>query len=338
MLSDEKKFADILPDAILVIDTEGRIQWCNLTAQKLLRIKDAPLQAIVIHHLIHFPDIHHFLAQELNQTIASYSLLRPETYLSVTLIHRCEGQNLLLLRDVTHLHYLEQMRQDFVANVSHELRTPLTVIHGYLETLLAQKDIPKQSKKIFTQMYQQSLRMEKLVEDLLLLSRLECHPEELQDKKIVSVAKLIKSICTDAKILSGKCSHLITAEVDENLGLLGNEGELHGAFSNIIFNAVHYTPANGKIHIKWFAENSGGILSVTDTGIGITQEDIPRITERFYRVDKARSRESGGTGLGLAIVKHVLIRHEARLEIESQLGKGSIFSCYFPATRVVTWN
>lgn len=230
------------------------------------------------------------------------------------------------------IHQLERMRQDFVANVSHELRTPLTVIHGYLETLLDQDvaNIP-QPKKIFEQMYQQSLRMERLVEDLLLLSRMDTGLNGDAEKlPKVAAPLIIKAIANDAKILSGERQHQIQLDIDESLTINGIESEIRSVFSNLIFNAIHYTPAEGQIRIKWFQENNQAYFEVSDTGIGIAPEHIPRLTERFYRVDPDRSRSTGGTGLGLAIVKHALLRHKGQLKIASEVGKGSTFTCVFP--------
>lgn len=223
---------------------------------------------------------------------------------------------------------LDKMRQDFVANVSHELRTPLTVIHGYLETLLDQTDDDHPWHEILMQMYQQSENMEKLVADLLLLARLETDQPTI-DKAPVAVASMLKNICEEAKVLSGDKQHQFNLELDYELNISGQERELRSAFSNIIFNAVNYTPANGNITVKWYCDGNKIKLAVTDTGIGIEQKHIPRLTERFYRVDKARSRSKGGTGLGLAIIKHVLLRHHAQLQIESEVSKGSTFTCVF---------
>jgi len=226
---------------------------------------------------------------------------------------------------------LEKMRRDFVANVSHELRTPLTVIHGYLESLLEQANNETRPwKKIFEQMYQQTTRMENIIEDLLLLSRLESEMNENSATKKVNVAKLLRSICNEAKVLSGDSNHIFHLSVDFKLSIQGDEKEFCSMISNLVFNAVKYTPANGHIFIDWYRDADNAYLKIRDTGIGIAKKHIPRLTERFYRVDKARSRESGGTGLGLAIVKHVINRHNARLEIESEPGKGSIFTCIFP--------
>lgn len=232
---------------------------------------------------------------------------------------------------ITHIQHLERMRQDFVANVSHELRTPLTVIHGYLEMILEQDFTENTTqKKMFVQMYQQTVRMQNLIENLLLLSRLEGHEDDNLAERRIEIAPMLETIVNEAKELSGESHHQIRLMADPNLMLTGIEDELHSLFSNIIFNAVKYTPAKGRIDIAWYQENGQAYFKATDTGIGIAAEHIPRLTERFYRVDPARSRASGGTGLGLAIAKHVLIRHDASLTITSELGKGSVFICVFP--------
>ena len=227
---------------------------------------------------------------------------------------------------------LEKIRRDFIANVSHELRTPLTVVSGYLELLLDQDDksFDPQWQRIFEQMQSQTNRMQHLVEDLLLLSSIESAelPGQLVTK--INMASMLQSICDDAQVLSGDKQHHISSEVDESLTLMGNRKEIRSAFSNIVFNAVRYTPAGGDITLKWYHDGDEKVFSVKDTGIGIDADHLPRLTERFYRVDKSRSRDDGGTGLGLAIVKHVLIRHHGRLVIHSEAGKGSEFCCHFP--------
>lgn len=235
-----------------------------------------------------------------------------------------------------YIEHLERVRQDFVANVSHELRTPLTVIQGYLESLLKHGiNKNKSYDKIFSQMHQHSVRMSHIIEDLLLLAHLEsdeCMADEIHTIKIDAI---LKAQVTDAKNYSGANKHKIILSADKNVLLKGSEQELRSLFSNIIINAVKYTPPLGTIRIEWYRDDKQrGIFKVTDTGIGIEKHHIPKITERFYRIDKARSRESGGTGLGLAIAKHVLLRHHAELVIESELGKGSTFTCVFPADHV----
>ncbi len=229
--------------------------------------------------------------------------------------------------------HLEKMRQDFVANVSHELRTPLTVIHGYLESLLKKFQGQHDERKIFEAMLHQSMRMERLVEDLLLLSRLESDIPDKHNFKPVYVAKIVEKIIADAKVLGANKNHLFSIEIAEDFVIHGIENELDSAFSNLIFNAVNYTPANGKISVRGYQNKNNLFFSVSDTGIGIETQHIERVTERFYRVDHDRSRKSGGTGLGLAIVKHVLLRHDAKLQIRSQFGIGSDFACIFEMKR-----
>jgi len=241
---------------------------------------------------------------------------------------------LMLVRDVTRIHQLEQMRKDFVANVSHELRTPLTVICGYLETLLDNvEEVNPRWSRALQQMQQQGSRMQTLLNDLLLLAKLEA-TDYPSDNHPVAVQGLLQTIKNDAQALSGERGQIITLEADPSVLLKGSEGELRSAFSNLVFNAVKYTQDKGTIRIRWWADHQGAHLSVQDSGIGIDSKHLPRLTERFYRVDSSRNSNTGGTGLGLAIVKHVLLRHRARLEISSVLGHGSTFTCHFAPTQV----
>lgn len=234
---------------------------------------------------------------------------------------------------VHHIEHLERVRRDFIANVSHELRTPLTVIRGYLEALIEQNDSNPAWDKIFKQMHQHSLRMEHIIKDLLFLSHLETTEQEIVYQKKLPIADMLTAVCEDAQQLS-QGQHQISLSKDTTLSLDGIAEELKSLFYNLIGNAVKYTPKGGKIEVIWKLENEEACFKVIDNGIGIEKKDIPRITERFYRVDKARSRDSGGTGLGLAIVKHVLLRHQGELIIHSELGKGSEFCCMFPKEMV----
>jgi len=244
------------------------------------------------------------------------------------------NEHLMLVRDVTRIHQLEQMRKDFIANVSHELRTPLTVICGYLETLLdnAEEVNPRWTRAL-QQMQQQGGRMQTLLNDLLLLAKLEA-TDYPSDNQPVAVEDLLQSIKGDAQQLSGQKNQRITLEADPTVLLKGSEAELRSAFSNLVFNAVKYTPAEGNIRVHWWADEQGAHLSVQDSGIGIDTKHLPRLTERFYRVDSSRNSNTGGTGLGLAIVKHVLLRHRARMEISSVPGHGSTFTCHFAPVQV----
>ena len=326
----EQRFADVLPNAIIALDNVGNFLWWNKAAKKLFTsLKNTQNITELLQ-----PDYFNRYIVDPQEKVFEMELASKER-IAISFVPYGEENYLLIAHDVTHVHHLEVMRQDFVANLSHELRTPLTVIHGYIETLMEEAIDHNKRQIIYTQMHQQSIRMERLVADLLLLSRLETeHPQE-EKKRKVNVVAMIKTICHAANILSGKRQHCIHCNLDENLAIYGNEGELHSAFSNLIFNAVHYTPANGSIFVTWSYKENHPCFQVIDTGIGIAPEHIPRITERFYRVDKARSRASGGTGLGLAIVKHVLLRHHAHLKVTSTLGYGSCFMCFFPEESAV---
>jgi two-component system phosphate regulon sensor histidine kinase PhoR len=232
---------------------------------------------------------------------------------------------------VQHIEVLERIRKDFVANVSHELRTPLTVVIGYLQALLDQTEQEETTTiTIYQKMLQQTLRMQTIIEDLLTLSRIETNQSIPVSRLPVDINAILATIMQSAERLAAEKQQTLTCEIDHSLTISGNQGEIHSLFSNVIFNAIKYTPNNGNIAISWYADGNKAIFAVKDTGIGVAKKYIPRLTERFYRVDKGRSRESGGTGLGLAICKHVLIRHGGLLEIDSEEGKGSLFRCIFP--------
>jgi two-component system phosphate regulon sensor histidine kinase PhoR len=254
--------------------------------------------------------------------------------LRVRVIPYAKNRRLLVARDVTRIQRLERTRQDFVANVSHELRSPLTVVSGYLETLLDADDFDAELTGQLQSMRSQTDRMNRIVNDLMLLSRLESE-EPQADREKVLLGPLIDSIVDHARELSAGNQHVIEVDVDVSLCIMGHEPELYSAFSNLVFNAIRYTPAGGRIMIRWQERNNELVFSVEDSGVGIAAHHIPRLTERFYRVDTGRSRATGGTGLGLAIVKHVLLRHEGRLEIDSEVGRGSTFACHFPVGRKV---
>jgi len=246
-----------------------------------------------------------------------------------------EDDRLITVKDVTRLRQLEQMRQDFVSNVSHEMRTPLTVISGYLETLNDQAEqLPRPFQKPLRTMQQQSQRMEALIADLLLLSRLETSDRTTRDLE-ANPASILEGIHRDAQAFSGERGHVIELQIEDRRKVRGDESQLRSAFSNLVFNAVKYTPDGGHIRIHYYTNESGAHLDVQDSGIGIDKEHIPRVTERFYRADPSRHKKTGGTGLGLAIVKHVLYNHDAQLTIDSEPGRGSTFSCHFPPDRIV---
>ena len=253
----------------------------------------------------------------------------PDLRLNLRLIPYSDQYWLLVARDVSKMLRLEQMRRDFVANVSHELRTPLTVVHGYLD-MLEPSEHPDWAPML-AEMQKQSQRMTQLVEDLLTLSRLEA--QESIGEETVSMASMLASLRRELTMLS-QGRHTIVVQDEAGVDLAGSNKELHSAFSNLVSNAVRYTPVGGTITVRFAREGDGAVLSVRDTGYGIPSSHLPRITERFYRVSTSRSRESGGTGLGLSIVKHVLNLHQARLDIESEVGQGSTFSVHFGPERV----
>jgi two-component system phosphate regulon sensor histidine kinase PhoR len=251
--------------------------------------------------------------------------------LQISAVRFRKNQRLLILRDITDIRNLERIRQDLVANVSHELRTPLTVLLGYLEVLKTQPE--DANPEAIERMYLQAQQMHDLLEDLLELSRLEDTDNQgFEGADVVDIPALLAQIAEQAEELS-QGQHKLIFKVEPGLNLLGMEADLRSAFQNLIVNAVNYTPEKGKIKVTWQEEADKIVLSVTDTGVGIPHRDIPRITERFYRVGDDRNRKTGGTGLGLAIVKHVLYSHDAKLEINSRIGKGSEFRCVFPPQR-----
>lgn len=330
-----REFTAAMPDATVVLRTSGEIEWFNDAAGYLLGLRAPQDIGQRIMNLVRHPVfIKHFHAQRFGDHVEFPSPDNEGVILALSVVPYGKEQLLLVARDNTRLHKLEQVRRDFVANVSHELRTPLTVISGFVETLA---DDPQTSSRDRQQalklMGEQTARMQHIVDDLLLLARLETDQRPVRREE-VAVPALLHALGEEAKTLSGR-RHDIRIEVEEELHVLGSPQELRSAFINLISNAVRYTPAGGSILIRWFADGEGAHFEVRDTGVGIAEHDIPRLTERFYRVDSGRSRQSGSTGLGLAIVKHVLERHNTVLQVASRLGAGSTFSCVFAAASIV---
>jgi len=318
-----------LNDAVVIIDQDNNLEWWNRSADRLLGLRAASDRGKPVMNLLRDPRfIRYFKKSNYSDPLDLPSPVNTDLQLQYQISEFGEGDRLLVARDITRLLQLEQTRQDFVANASHELRTPLTVIRGYLETYLEQ-DLPRPLVRGLEQMQQQSRRMENLVSDLLLLSRLEAS-RQISDEQPIQIHSMLTHIHEDGMALGKEKGHQLTLELDPEHDLLGQEIELYSAFSNLVFNAVRYCPADGRIQIRWWVDTEGGHFAVRDNGIGIESIHIPRLTERFYRVDESRSSSSGGTGLGLAIVKHVLARHGATLAIKSKVGKGSTFSCHFP--------
>lgn len=332
-LAMSRQVGRALPYGVVVLDEKHRIVWCNDSAERHFGLNAERDTGQPITHFVRHPEFVQYLAT--GDETRSLELRRGQsaaTVLSVQLVSYGESQRLLLSRDVTQAARVEAMRRDFIANVSHELRNPLTVLMGFIETLLELELDPKRSRDYVQLMAEQARRMQRIVEDLLTLSVLESAPEPPLDQRI-PVRALLERICREAEALSDG-RHCISLESDEGYDLLGAEHEIASAFGNLVTNAVRYTPPGGAVRLRWRASPEGAEFTVEDTGIGIAPEHIPRLTERFYRVDHGRSRETGGTGLGLAIVKHALARHGAALQIESELGKGSRFTARFPPERL----
>ena len=322
-------------DGVIMTDSRGAMEWWNGSAEHLLGFRRSSDHGQFIHNLIRNPAFKaYFDSRDYREPLELNSPAKPHIHLQIQISLFGDDDRLIVAKDVTRLFQLEQMRRDFVGNVSHEMRTPLTVISGYLETLVDNADdLPPKWRRAINTMAQQSSRMEALITDLILLSRIETGEQTINDA-VTDLQAMIQQICHDAKALSGDQGHELNVSIGDRHLLRGDESQLRSAFSNLIFNAVKYTPAGGSITVIWKTDRDGGHLSVKDTGIGIDPVHIPRLTERFYRADPSRHKETGGTGLGLAIVKHVLLNHDGNLEIRSRIGDGSEFICHFPRERL----
>ena len=322
-----------LPDGVVILNSLREITWFNRTAGELLSLRGADDYGLRIDNLIRQPSFaRYFDDGEYANSIVLQPDIQIDNFLSMQLVPYGEGQHLLLVRDVSRQMRLENMRKDFVANASHELRSPLSVIAGYLETLAHDPALDGDLQAPVAEMRRQAGRMTSIITDLLALSKLE-ESDENVGGDYIDVAALLAVLRKD---ILARPAHPrdVRVHVDSHAMLRGDEPEIHSAFSNLVDNAAKYTPPEGSVEMRWWVDDEGGHFSVTDTGIGIPAEHIPRLTERFYRVDAGRSRATGGSGLGLAIVKHVLQRHGATLEIESTLGTGSTFTVHFPPQRV----
>ncbi len=323
-----------LTDGVILLDKRSHMEWWNAAAHQLFDFRSVDLGHRLTNLIRHPRFVSYFEKGKYDEPLDLESVKQPGQHLQFQIHPFGQGEKLVIVRDVTRVHKLEQMRKDFVANVSHELRTPLTVIQGYLETLADSGNLPPVWKKGIDQMQGQAQRMTALVNDLITLTTLETEDREIAQEP-VAIGNLIRTIFNDAKVLSGDREHIFELDGDEKLKLRGNGRELRSAFSNLIFNAVNYSPKGCKINVKFRETETDVTVSVTDNGIGIDSKHIPRLTERFYRVDSGRTTALGGTGLGLAIVKHVLLRHDADLKISSKLNMGSTFSCHFPKQRLI---
>ncbi|GAB1720849.1 MAG: PAS/PAC sensor signal transduction histidine kinase [Nitrosospira sp.] len=324
-----------MPEGVVIMDDMDRIEWCNPVAEKHLGINARLDRGQHITHLVRHTQFATYLETgDYSEPLVIKQSRQQGMILSLQIVSFGDKQKLLVSRDITRLEKIQSMRRDFIANVSHELRTPLTVIGGFLETLSEEDHVDaKASKLALKLMTDQAQRMQRLVEDLLTLSQLE-NTENLARDDVVDIPKMLRELYHEAQSLSSG-RHAITLDLRTEAKLRGRMDELRSAFSNLISNAIRYTPKKGAIALNWEIRDDRGIFSVQDSGIGIEAEHVPRLTERFYRVDRGRSRETGGTGLGLAIVKHVLTCHQATLDVVSEPGKGSCFSTSFPMTRLI---
>ncbi len=329
-----RRMTTAVPDGIVVLGPEREIQWFNRNAARLLALRRKVDFGQRIENLIRQPDFVRYLDRgDYAMPVVVRAVFDSEVHLALHLIAYGAGQRLLIVRDVTREIRLEAMRKDFVANASHELRSPLTVIAGYVDTLADDHGLDPSWRAPLEEMRRQADRMRAVVDDLIELSRLEASGAEAGEDA-VDVGGMLSLLRREAMAQTERPRE-VSLKVESNNLLLGSEQELHSIFSNLITNAVKYTPPDGRVDIRWWADASGGHFSVSDTGVGIAREHLPRITERFYRVDPGRSRNTGGSGLGLSIVKHALQRHNATLQVESEDGRGSTFSCHFPARRVL---
>jgi len=320
-----------LPDGVVLMDDVLFLEWCNPIAEQHLGLSLATDKGMRVTNLIRSPEFIDYII--LGRYEDPLALAIDDRKLVIRLIPFENRRHILVSHDVTDFERLDQMRRDFIANASHELRTPLTVINGFLEIAANQPELDEPTRAHHMKlMVEQGQRMQHLVEDMLVLTRLESMDYPLREEEI-DIRELLSQIEAEANALSAG-RHQISLVVD-GPDLRGNTEELRSAIGNLVSNAVRYTPDGGQVEIRWYDSDAGPRCTVSDSGIGISQEHLSRLTERFYRVDKSRSRETKGTGLGLAIVKHVLMRHDAQLQIQSEDGKGSKFTIQFPRSAML---
>jgi len=331
LLREVRESTGALADGGIILNADNEILWFNPAAVRLLGLNPATDVGHRLDNLLRHPDFVAYLHTPTPDGIAVAAPRRESAWLHVQIIPYGTAQRLAIVRDITHERNVERTRRDFVANASHELRSPLTVISGYLDTLAEDRDMPAAWRTPIGEMQRQAERMTRILRDLIELTRLES-AEASAPREFVDVGAVLKPIVKEFQERAGGPTVELALQTD--VALLGKESELHSIFYNLVNNAVRFTPAGGSVRVVWRSTNDGAVFEVIDTGIGIPEEQIPRVTERFYRVDPGRSRASGGTGLGLAIVKHALQRHEGELSISSREGEGSTFSCRFPHERV----
>ena len=333
LLRELRRSTAAVPDGVIVLTQQREIVWFNPPAGRLLGLKRGVDLGLRIDNLIRAPEFARYLhSDKFTAPLVICLPQQPQSYLSVQAVPYGAGQILLLVSDVTRQVKIDAMRKDFVANASHELRTPLTVISGYLDTLADDPGLDRDWLGPVQDMRAQAQRMNAIISDLLELSRLESTEGEAV-RDMVDIVSLLQRLHRDALARSDRPGD-IRLELDSTDGLFGSLRDLESAFTNLLVNALKYTSATGSVRMRWWCDEEGAHFAVIDTGIGIAAEFLPRVTERFYRVDEGRSRDQGGSGLGLAIVKHALQLHGAHLDVRSIEGKGSTFSCHFPPGRI----
>ncbi|MDH5571330.1 MAG: phosphate regulon sensor histidine kinase PhoR [Gammaproteobacteria bacterium] len=328
-----------LPEGVIVTREQGEIEWWNTTAGELLGLKYPQDVDQRINNLLRNPDVTEYCRNHKPGDVVVFkSPVNEDILLSLKNVPYGNKQKLVVVRDVTLFKRVEEMQRDFVANISHELRTPITVFSGYLENILADDQMdPEHIQHACKVMQQQALRMRQLTDDLTILSNVD-NEKVRHRNEMVDVNTMLASLQEEAVMLSGDKHHMIIFEIQPDLYLLGDAKELDSVFTNLVVNAINYTPTGGAIRVRWFEDEDGAHFEVNDTGIGIAKYHLARLTERFYRIDVARSRNTGGSGLGLAIVKHALQRHQASLHIDSEIGRGSTFICHFPPEIILHKN
>lgn len=326
---------EALPDGVIFLDGQRRILWMNHLAENLMYLSQNVDSGKPIEHMVREPEFVAYLQNaDFTEPLMYHPARRSDAYYMVNVIDYGNERSLMTIRDLTRLEKLENVRRDFVANVSHELKTPLTVISGFIETLQVHNGLLSEEKRLryLNLAFSQAQQMNRLVQDLLTLSSLEASTAFVDETQIDLSNLVHDAVLAGEAISAGQ--HEISCEIPSDLRLLGSASAVRSIIGNLVNNAINYTPNGGRINIGWESTEDGGCLYVRDTGIGIAPNHLPRLTERFYRVDQGRSRDTGGTGLGLAIVKHALTRHQGRLFIQSELNVGSKFSAFFPAKRI----
>ena len=339
LLHQFQQSAAAMPDGTIELAPKGEIIRWNIAAYHLLGLRKNKDVGVRVDNLVRTPAFTEYLQRgEYQDPIVISSPVNDEIMLSIQLVPYGGKRRLMIARDITRVQHLEKMRQDFVANVSHEMKTPVTVLRGFIETMQDDNDefVAKWGRSLCL-MKEQTIRMQNVVEDLLFLSKLETKTMHVGNN-VVNVSTMLGLIRQEALALVEKeyADHelTVTFEIDNQLKLIGEEKELRSAFTNLVTNAIYYSKLKGTVLVSWKREGDTAVFKVKDSGLGIPSDELSRITERFYRVEKSRSRQSGGTGLGLSIVKHVLTRHQAELNVESKLDVGSTFSCVFPESRI----